>query len=150
MRLYQAADTLQLTGLTKSQLREWCSVRKLVPADTLPAGPGRHALFSWQTALALRLLKSIHDNWAGEVASWAEPIRAFRAAIEQTAFPSLWGAVVSFDQDRRPTLSRPTSAPIDGPALILPLDPHLLVLASCLAIPPPDQLDLFPAMAVGQ
>ena len=100
MRLYQTADTLQLTGLTKNQLREWCSVRNLIPADILPNGPGRHALFSWQTALALRLLKSIHDDWAGEVASWAEPIRTFRGAIEHTAFPSLWGTVVRFDKDR--------------------------------------------------
>ena len=80
---------LRLTGLTKSQLREWCSVRNVIPADILPDGPGRHALFSWQSAPALRLLKSIHEDWAGEVASWAEPIRTFRAAIERTAFPSL-------------------------------------------------------------
>jgi hypothetical protein len=150
MRFYQTADMVRLTGLTKSQLREWCSVRNLIPADILPNGPGRHALFSWQSALALRLLKCIHEEWAGEVAGWAEPIRTFRTAIERTAFPSLWGAVVRFDQDRRPTVYRPTSAIIDAPALILPLDPHLMVLASSLAIPPPDQLNLFPAMALAK
>lgn len=150
MQLYQTADTLKLTGLTKSQLREWCSVRNLVPADILPNGPGRHALFSWQTALALRLLKAIHDDWAGEVASWAEPIRTFRAAIEHVPFPSLWGAVLRFDKNRCPTIYRPSTTVIDGPTLVLPLDPHLLVLATSLAIPPPDQLHLFPAMAVPQ
>ena len=99
-----------------------------------------------------QLLKSVHDDWAGEVASWAGPIRIFRGAIEHTAFPSLWGTVVRFDKDRRPSISRPTyPLLVDGPiSLILPLDPHLLVLASSLAIRPPDRLHLFPALAVGQ
>lgn len=148
--MYQAADMIVLTGLTRSQLREWCAVRNLVPADIPPNGPGRHALFSWQTALALRLLKSLHDDWAGEVATWAGPIREFRASLEHTAFPTLWGSAVQFDQGRRATIIRPSSYVFDAPSLFMPLNPHLLVLASSLAIAPPDQLNLFPAVAVAR
>ena len=150
MLLFQTADVLKLTGLTRSQLREWCSVRNLVPADVPANGPGRHALFSWQTALTLRLLKAIQGNWGGEVAGWAEAACKFRETIEDTPFPALWGTTVRFDEERCPAIFRQGSIVADRPMLSLPLDPHLLVLASTLAIPPPNQLHLFPPMAVSQ
>lgn len=150
MVLYQASDTLALTGLTKSQLREWCSVRNLLPPDVLPSGPGRHALFTWQTALALRVLKAVRDDWAGEVASWAPSLRKFRKGLDQVPFPALWGTAVAFDQQRTPSIVRLPLTVDELGALIMPLDPHLTVLARSLALPPPDQLHLFPAMAVAR
>ena len=59
-RMFQAADVVLLTGLTVSQLREWSSPRRrnLIPADVTAAGPGRHALYSWQTILVLACSKN--------------------------------------------------------------------------------------------
>lgn len=148
MILYQAADTVALTGLTKSQLREWCSVRHLLPPDVPPAGPGRHALFTWQTALALRVLKSLHDDWAGEVSSWAPAVRSFRESLGEVPFPALWGTAVVFDQLRSTRIVKLPQMIGELGALSIPLDPHLSVLAQSLAIPPPQQLHLFPPMAI--
>ena len=139
---------IELTGLSKSQLREWCSVRQLLPSDIIPEGPGTHAMFTWQTAISLRILKSIHDDWAGTVSAWAPVVRDFRAEINGTPFPALFGNVVVFDSLTSMAIQKETELTAGSGGLVVPLDPHLEVLASKLAIPLPDQLPLFPPMAV--
>lgn len=146
--MFQSFQMVELTGLTKSQLREWCSVRQLLPSDIMPEGPGTHAMFTWQTAISLRILKSIQNDWAGTVSAWAPVVRDFRAEIKGTSFPTLFGHVVVFESISSMTIQRETELTAGSGVLVVPLDPHLEVLASKLAIPLPDQLPLFPPMAV--
>jgi hypothetical protein len=148
MQFYQSAETLVLTGLTKSQLREWCTVRALLEPDVPADGPGRHAMFAWHSILALRLLKSIREDWAGEVARWAGAVRHFRESIRGVPFPALWGSVVIFEDLYSSRLVKVSGHDFGHPSLSMPLDPHLLVLASRMAITPPDQLSLFLPSAV--
>jgi len=150
MRLFQAADVIELTGLTRSQLREWSSRdrRNLVPADVEPEGPGRHALYTWQTVLALRLLKSLQTDFAVEVAAWAPAINHLRQMLEGLPFQSLWRSSVHFPNTGEASLVGPASARDKTGGLLVALDPHLLVIATKLSLPPQDQLPLFPAIAV--
>lgn len=150
MRYFQSADVLELTGLTRSQLREWSGRdrRKLVVADVEPDGPGRHALFKWQTVLALRLLKELQSEFAVEVAAWAPSINDLRELLEGVPFQSLWQSSVYFPTCKQVKLIGGSSTGQATWGIVLSLDPHLLVIATKLSIPPPDQLPLFPAVAV--
>ena len=150
VRYFQSADVLELTGLTRSQLREWSSRdrRNLVIADVEPEGPGRHALFKWQTVLALRLLKEMQTRFAVEVAAWAPAINSLRQVLDGQPFQSLWRSSVCFPSCGQVELIELNSAREFISGIVLPLDPHLLVIATKLCIPPPDQLPLFPAVAV--
>jgi hypothetical protein len=142
---------IALCGLTRHQLREWCGRRAIVVPDVQAAGRGRHALYSWQTILALRLLKQLHDRFGAEVGGWAEAIGECQYLLKERSFPSLWGLCASFADRHTAALISLASEPRSGPSLILPLDPHLEVLASGLALPgPPGQLPLFTAMRVGK
>ena len=67
VRLFQSADALEVTGLTRSQLREWTGRRNLISPDVGPDGPGRHALYTWQSLLVLRLLLVLHNDFAAQV-----------------------------------------------------------------------------------
>ena len=147
----EAADVTELTGLTRYQLREWSARdrRDLVRADFEPDGPRRHALFTWQTVLALRLLKTLHTDFAVEIGAWAPGINRLRQTLERVSFPCLWGSLVHFASRENPELvSTPQSLPLAG--VVLPLDPHLVVIARKLTLTTPDQLFLFPAPAVSQ
>ena len=150
MLLFQAADVTSLTGLTRSQLREWCSRdrRDLIPADVEPAGPGRHALYTWQTVLVLRLLRTIHVDFAGEVGAWAPALARLRPELAGVSFPSLWGSAIHLPTRRHAELVGPMPVREVAGGLLLPLDPHLHVLATRLSMSPPGQLPLFPAVAV--
>ena len=145
--MFQAADVVELTGLTGHQLRQWSIRRDLVPPDVKPSGPGRHALYSWETVVVLRLLKEAHDRFAVEIGAWSKGMVALREALQGASFPSLWGQAVHF---RR--LDIPVLVPArDGEMLtgmVLPLDPHLRPLATKLSVHQPDQRTLFPALAV--
>jgi hypothetical protein len=150
MRLFQSADVLELTGLTRSQLREWTSRdrRNLVPADVEPEGPGRHALYTWQTILVLRLLKALHADFSVEVGAWAPAMNHLRQQLEGVPFPSLWRSIVHFrSREQAQLVIPPLGGNISGGVLVA-LDPHLLVIATKLSLPPPDQFPLFPAVAV--
>jgi hypothetical protein len=148
-RLFQSADVLGLSGLTPSQLREWSSRarRNLLPADVPAQGPGRHALYAWQTILALRLLKTVHTDFAAEVGAWAPGIVSLRRRLEKVSFPSLWGYCVYFPCPESPELVVPSRTSLVWTGLMLPLEPHLLVMSTKLSLSPPDQLPLFPAVA---
>lgn len=150
MRVFQAADVLDLTGLTRSQLREWSSRdrRSLILADVEAEGPGRHALYTWQTVLVLRLLKTLSNDFAVEVGAWAPGMARLRQKLERVSFPSLWGSFVHFPNRENPELAISTFGSSVPEGVFLPLNPHLLVIATKLSLPSPDQLPLFPVVAV--
>jgi hypothetical protein len=151
--LFQAADALELTGLTKSQLREWTGSgrREVLSPDVKPNGPGRHALFSWQTLLVLRLLLQIHTEFGAEIGVWARAARTLRNELGGLSFPSLWETSVHF-----PSTELARLIDDDGPrgkrqiGIVLPLSPHLAVLAGRLQSKPPEQMYLFPPMVVSK
>jgi hypothetical protein len=151
MKLFQAADAIELTGLTRNQLREWTnkSRRGFLVADVAPNGPGRHALYSWQTLLVLRLLLSLQSQFAIDVGAWSPVTRKLRQLLENVSFHSLWGMRVVFSNSESVKLS---DEPLDVCAgqLVLPLDPHLEFIATKLALPHPGQLSLFAAMVVSK
>jgi hypothetical protein len=150
MQLVQASDGAALSSLTPHQLREWCGRRAVVAPDVPPAGRRRHALYSWQTILALRVLKELHERFGVEVGSWAKAIDGCRHLLKERSFPSLWGVSAAFMDTRTATLITWKSE-LNGPCLLIPLNPHLEVLATGLALPgPPSQLSLFPAIRVSQ
>ena len=149
MRLFQSADVLVLTGLTKSQLREWTGRgrRELLHPDVEPDGPGRHALFSWQTVLVLRVLLVLHRDFAAEVGAWAPAAQQLRGRLEHLPFFNLWRLRAVFPSTTHVILTE-NIAEVGAGGIVVPLEPHLEALATQLSLPRPDQLPLFPTMAV--
>ena len=151
MRLFQSADALELTGLTRSQLREWPGRgrRELISPDIDADGPGRHALYAWQTLLVLRLLLVLHNEFAAEVGAWAPAAKNLREKLEGASFPTLWHLSVFFP-NRRTALLVDDVSKIGHTGLILPLESHLTVLSSKLLLPRPNQISLFLPLAVSR
>jgi hypothetical protein len=151
VQLLQSSDVLNLTGMTRHQLREWSGKkrRNILPPDVEPRGPGRHALYSWRTILALRILRLLHEEFAIEVGAWSEAIRVFRAELEVATFTELWGSSVAFLNTRQAKLVE-SGLSLEYDHLTIPLRSHLEEISRQLAMPPPTQLALFPAMAVAQ
>ena len=149
MRFFQSADALKATGLTRSQLREWTGRgrRGIISPDVGPNGPGRHALYAWQTLLVLRLLLLLHTEYAAEIGAWAPAAKNLRKKLDSTSFPSLWNVSVFFPSLHTALLVDDISK-INQSGLILPLEPQLTVLASKLSLPRPDQLSLFLPVAM--
>jgi hypothetical protein len=151
LQMIQLVDAIALSGLTGYQLREWCGRRAVVVPDVPSGGRGRHALYSWQTILALRVLKEVHDTFGAEVSSWRVGIAALQEKLKGRSFPSLWGSSVAFFSRLDAALISPTAQLADSACLLIPLDPHLEVLASGLALPGSSgQLPLFAAMRIGR
>lgn len=153
MRLFQAADVIMLTGLTKHQLREWTGRgrRGLIPPDVEPGGPGRHALYSWQTLLVLRLLRVLHEDFAAEVGAWVPAAHDLRDKLDHVSFPTLWRSSVVFESRLTARIVEDVAeAQAQMKGVILPFEPHLTVLSTKVALPRPDQLSLFPPMAVSR
>lgn len=150
MTLVQASEAARLSGLTPHQLREWCGRRDVVIPDVPAAGRGRLALFSWQTILALRVLKELHDTFAVEVGAWGGAIASLKDELSGQAFPSLWGKAAIFDSCDLVRLKSEREAAPDAPSvLIVRLDPHLAALSSQSDTAYADrQLPLFAAVAV--
>ena len=149
MRLFQSADVQALTGLSRSQLREWTGRdrRFLVPPDVDPQGPGRVALFTWQTVLSLRILRQLQVDFAVDIGAWAPGVSAFRVLIDGLPFQALWGSVVYFSNRANPELLEKGDTPPKS-GLLLPLDQHLLVLSTEMSIQAPEQRELFAAVAL--
>lgn len=144
VRLFRSAVALEATGLTRSQLREWTGRgrRDLISPDVSPGGPGRHALYTWQSLLVLRLLLVLRNDFAAEVGAWAPAAKDLREKLNNTSFPSLWHLSVFFPNRETAVLIDEITAIVDS-GLLLPLEPHLTVLASKLSLPRPVQLSLF-------
>ena len=141
MRLVQSADAARLTGLTPHQLREWCARRAILSADVEGQGPGRHALYSWQTILALRLLATLRAEYAVEIASWAPFARAFRARLQSISFLELWDQKLWILSAQSFELINSAQRPDKG--LLIALDPHLEAIALAFSFEgAPEQLPL--------
>lgn len=147
MQLMQAADASRLAGLTAHQLREWCSRRGIVAPDVPGAGRGRHALFSWQTVLTLRLLRELNERFGAEVGAWKGGLAEFRTLVRTRSFPGLWSTAVAFPDHDHARLIDDRSISTEA-LLVLPLAPHLQAIAEDFALPPEPQLPLFPAVGL--
>lgn len=145
----QAADAIRLTGLSANQLREWCGRREILEPDVAPGGPGRHALYGWQTLLVLRVLLVLQEEFGAEVIAWAKAARGFRKLVDKRSFPSLTSGWVFFADCNQAALfeSVKRGSPIDA-GLLLPLKPHMDVLAMAFAAQGDGQMQLLRPMAV--
>jgi hypothetical protein len=148
MQLVQASDASQLSGLSPHQLREWCGRRAVLVPDVPAAGRGRHALFSWQTILALRILLEIHDRFGAEVGAWRVAIGQCRDLLRGRPFPGLWGVSISFPSCTEAQLVEYHSPHLIDPLLTIPLAPHLEALALAFSMPENQQLPLFSAVEI--
>jgi hypothetical protein len=148
MQLVQATDAIRLSGLTSHQLREWCGRRAVVTPDVPAAGRGRHALFSWQTILALRILKELHIRFGVEVVAWRGGVARCQEILSGRPFPSLWGSSIVFASTSEAKLVHDRSAHREEACLIVDLEPHLRVLATDNTASPEQQLPLFAALQV--
>ena len=144
----QASDAVRLSGLTAHQLREWCGRRAVVTPDVPPAGRGRHALFSWHTIIALRVLNELHNRFGVEVIAWREAIAQCQSILKAKSFPSLWGTSVAFPNRKEAHLLRNGARPSLGACVVIELDPHLDVFATEDGLPLEQQLSLFAAVTV--
>ena len=145
MQLIQSADACRLTGLTSHQLREWCTRRAILPPDVPGGGRGRHALFSWQTVLALRLLKELHERFGVEVGAWKGALEDCRRHLNGRAFPGLWTTTAVFTNRHQARLIDEGEVGTEA-LLVLPLEPHLQAIAVGFAFPPQAQFPLFRAV----
>jgi hypothetical protein len=129
MEQVQFSDALRLSGLADSQLREWCGKRGLFQPTVPARGPGRLALYSWHDIIALRIFREIFSTFGGKASGWAIGIADLRGKLEGQFFPNLWGKSVVFIDQSTARVERIGSIERMGAVLIVPLDPHLAVLA---------------------
>jgi hypothetical protein len=141
MQLVQAADASRLAGLTSHQLREWCSRRAILLPDTPGGGRGRHALFSWQTVLTLRLLRELHERFGTEVGAWNEALEECRTLLKGRPFLTLWSTYAVFPDCHHAQLETDLALH-EGALLVLPLEPHLQAIAGDFSFPVQGQLPL--------
>lgn len=149
MQLIQAADAARLAGVSRHQLKEWCTRRGIVPPDIPGAGRGRHALFSWQTVLTLRVLSEFHARFHIEIGAWQGAATEFRALLEGRFLPGLWDSWAMFP-DREHAVLRDEPVAGDEAFVALPLAPHLDAIAAEFALPPAQQMPPFPAVGLRQ
>lgn len=148
MKLFQASDTIRLSGLTEHQLREWCGRRAVVIPDVPAAGRGRHALFSWQTILSLRVLNELQARFGVEVVAWRQAISRCQELFRKNSFPALWGKSIAFPNTTEATLASDAEKPGMSSHIFVPLDPHLRAIALDDMAPPELQLPLFATIEV--
>lgn len=152
MTMFQASDAIRLTGLTRNQLREWCgrSRRGILEPDVSPGGPGRHAMYAWQTLLTLRLLLVLHERFGVEIGQLSTMAKTLRARLTGTSFPALWPLWAAMVDSHTIELTSSPEHVINSGGIVLPLRPHLEVLASEMSLPVDEQLPLLPPMAVSR
>lgn len=150
--MFQASDAIQLTGLTKNQLREWCGRgrRGILEPDVSPAGPGRHAMYAWQTLLTLRLLLELHARFGIEISKLSDVAKTLRAWLKGTSFPTLWPVWVVIANSETIELTAHPEKFVANGGIALPLRPHLEALAAAMSLPADEQLPLLPPMAVSR
>lgn len=148
MQLVQHSDAARLSGLTLSQMREWCGRRGIITPDVPPGGRGRHAMYSWQTILTLKILKELREEFGVEIGAWGGAITSCQRQLQHRSFPSLWGLGFVFKSMHEAELASDLLSQRVVSWLYVPLDPHLTVLAGNLALPSGMQLPLFPALKV--
>lgn len=141
-----------LTGLTANQLREWSHRRDLVRPDIEAGGPGRPALYSWQTVLLLRIAVVLRERFRIELQAHKDLLHALQDLLSGVPFPTLRGCVLAlrameYGEILSEGLVR--AGVNESDTLFLHLDPHLDVLEGDFA--PQDQsrqLPLFRAVRI--
>jgi hypothetical protein len=147
-----AGRVQSLTGLTPNQLREWSHRRDLIRADLEACGPGRPALYSWQTVLLLRITVVLRERFRIELQAHKDLLHALRDLFSGVPFPSLRGCVLALRAMEHGELFSEGMVRVgdgDPDTLFLRLDPHLDVLEAEFA--PQEQsvqLPLFRAVRI--
>lgn len=147
-----AGQVQKLTGLTPNQLREWSHRRGLILPDVEANGPGRPALYSWQTVLLLRLAAQLREKFRIELQAHKQLLHALRDLFSGAPFPALRGRVLALRGMEHCELLPEGMVRVgsdDLDTLFLRLDPHLDVLEAQFA--PKDQsqqLSLFRAVSI--
>lgn len=154
MRYVPTRTACELTGLSSAKLREWTSRRALIPADLPPKTQGSAAQYTWQTILLLRLAVTLRDRFHLELQAHAPLFENLRSGLRGISFIALWDkSIVLKGQHRWALIDDTKSEPVRGDAIIINLAPHLIVISAGFSLPYPTaasgQLDLFPAIAVG-
>lgn len=142
-----------LTDLSADQLREWSQRRGLIMPDVAGQGPGRPALYSWQTVLLLRVAVVLRTRFRIELQGHKALLLALRDLLAGVSFPALRGCVLALRSMDHGELLSDTSALVslgEHDTLIIRLDPHLDILQREFAPQDPSgQLPLFRAVRVG-
>lgn len=131
--MINAGRVQQLTGLSADQLREWTHRRALISPDVAPQGPGRRALYGWQTVLLLRVAVVLKEKFRIELQAHQDLLAALRDLLGNASFPALRGAVLVLHGMTHGELVADSvvfRADASDDALFLRLDPHLEVLAA--------------------
>lgn len=129
MEPVQFSKAVELTGLSESQLREWCGKRGLFQPTVRARGSGQLALYSWQDIIALRIFREIVSVFGGRASGWSAGVSGLRQRLNGFSYPALWGRWAVFLDQQTAKIEVITSASLSQAALIVPLDPHLVVLA---------------------
>ena len=130
MEPVQFSDALRLTELSESQLREWCGKRGLFQPTVPARGTGRLALYSWHDIIALRVFREIISVFGGRASGWSAGVADLRGQLDGQFFPNLWGKSAIFADQRSATIGTLSTVTLSGAALLVPLDPHLTVVAN--------------------
>ncbi|WP_135817819.1 MerR family transcriptional regulator [Paracoccus liaowanqingii] len=147
-----AGRVQKLTGLTVNQLREWSHRRDLVRPDVDADGPGRPALYSWQTVLLLRIAVVLRQRFRIELQAHKKLLHALHDLFSGVSFPALRGCVLALRAMEHGELLSEGTIRVgvnDPDTLFLHLDSHLDVLEAEFA--PQDQsgqLPLFRAVQI--
>ncbi|WP_321186089.1 MULTISPECIES: hypothetical protein [Rhodobacterales] len=153
MQLIPTRQALKLTGLSAPTLREWTSRRALIPADIPPKKQGSPAQYSWQTILVLRLAVTLRDRFHLELQAHSSLFVDLRRGFGGRSFIALWDKAVALHGDDEWTFVEAGVEQLRQDAIVIRLNPHLLVLSEGFALPKPvgmvGQLDLFPVSTVG-
>lgn len=154
MPLVPTRQALQLTGLSAPTLREWTSRRALIPADVPPKNQGSPAQFSWQTILLLRLAVTLRDRFHLELQAHRLLFASLRQGLRGRSFIALWDKALALHGRDEWLLVDAGAELLRQDAVVILLDPHLLVLSEGFSLPKPagrtGQLDLFSATPVGE
>lgn len=152
MRLVTTREATSLTGLSTDQLREWTSRRALIPADIQHRGRGSPAQYAWQTILLIRIAATLRDRFRIELQTHRRLFSALRAVLARTSFVALWGrSLAIYDASIWAMLDPGEAPPLNRDAIVIRLDPHLVVLSEGFTLSGPGnpgQLELFPARSV--
>ncbi len=150
MRYFQARDVVRLTGLTQPQLREWTERRKLLTPSVPADGPGTRALFSWVEIITIRIAAEMRATFGMQLEQNRRILSEIKDTIASHAFPALWGTYLEIQpREGVRIIDRVENLRASAGVLVLPLDPHLEVLASQVEDSDIDfQLPLFRALGV--
>ena len=147
MRLVQAGEATALAEISPHQLREWCGRRGILKPDVEGRGPGRHALYSWETRMVLRILRALREQYRIELSQWTAFASSFRDELDKVSFIQLWGAALWISDHKTARIVMKDESGDGSTGIFVDLDPHLQVLSQGLALPgPSDQLPLFVAV----